>query len=701
MSVTGAAPSQTPILPAVAVAVRQHFRKLPSLTGPGNLFKLFQTPGRYQGYVGIPWAKLRTDRAQTVTQSKRRRRYLVHQAVRRLLLSLTVWGACWWALEAAPCAAQSAEPDTGVIYTRRTLFAIPFQIERPSAAAQEPSEVELFVSSDFGASWQPHATAKPAQRNFAFRAPGDGEFWFAVQSTDAQGRRRPSEIHQPELRVIVDSSAPKLEISAQQGSAGEVICQWTIRDAAIDPSAFKLEHQSGGPASLWRPVAVEPLARPAPDGAISGQTTWWPQSPVDDVVLRCEVSDRAGNRALEQFRVERSVMAGRSDLEKYWKSTADADPNGARRWPADAQADSPFRSSSSGEEIPAPPPRGGAKTSPAAQRSERELPAAEEVVPPVGAKGAAAPAAAGPDVASNFPASEDLPAPSSVAPGFPPDGGPPPLNSPFNAGDASLDAAVATDTAPPLEAPALPDAAPHRTRVTRPSSPRRDYTEKQGLFDLSLVPRGQRPEMIHSRRFELDYEVADVGSSGIGRVELWGTRDGGRTWESYAIDEDQQSPIDVTVHGEGIYGFRIAVRSGAGVGGQGPASGELPDVWMGVDVTRPFARLLAAEQGAGQDASQVIVRWEAADELLGERPIALAFSAAAGGPWTTIADQLENTGEYAWKLDAGVPEQFFLRLTVRDEAGNEQTVESREPVTLDRQRPTGHIRQIRPSARDN
>lgn len=601
----------------------------------------------------------------------------------------------WWGLPpAAPSAAQSATTEPGTIYTRRTLFAIPFQIERPSAATQEPSVVELFVSNDMGASWRPHAQAKPVQRNFAFRAPGDGEFWFAVQSIDAQGQRRPSEIHQPELRVIIDSTAPKLEVSAQQGAAGEVICRWTIRDAALDPSTFKLEHQSGGPASLWRPVAVEALAPAAPDGVTAGQTTWWPQSPVDDVVLRCEVSDRAGNRALEQFRVERSVTAGQGDLGRHWKSTAEADAGAARRWPADAQADSPFSGSSRGEEIPPPLPRGGAKTTPAAQRRERELPVAEEVVPPVGAKrdGATAPDAAPLGSATN---SEDLPMPSPSENSLPPAGGPPPLDAQFEAPPG--DETAIPQPSSPLSTPALHDGAPQRSRVTRPALPRRDYSEKQGLFDMSLVPRGQRPEMIATRRFELDYEVAEVGSSGIGRVELWGTRDGGRTWESYAIDEDQQSPIDVTVHAEGIYGFRIAVRSGAGVGGQPPASGELPDVWVGVDVTKPFARLVAAEQGAGPDAEQVVIRWEAADELLGERPVALAFSAAPGGPWTTIVDQLDNGGEYAWRLDAGVPEQFYLQLTVRDEAGNVQTVENREPVALDRQRPTGHIRQIRPS----
>ena len=60
------------------------------------------------------------------------------------------------------------------------------------------------------------------------------------------------------------------------------------------------------------------------------------------------------------------------------------------------------------------------------------------------------------------------------------------------------------------------------------------------------------------------------------------------------------------------------------------------------------------------------------------RPISLSFSASAGGPWTPIASGLENTGSYRWRLDSRVPDPIYLRLEVRDEAGNVGTFETAE-----------------------
>src|SRR5690606_18090450 len=104
------------------------------------------------------------------------------------------------------------------------------------------------------------------------------------------------------------------------------------------------------------------------------------------------------------------------------------------------------------------------------------------------------------------------------------------------------------------------------------------------------LPPGERPRMVNSRSFELDYEVDAIGPSGIAKVELWGSRDGGRTWSSYGVDNDNRSPIRVNVEGEGLYGFRIAVQSGSGLGGQPPRSGDHPELWVGVDLTKPNVR---------------------------------------------------------------------------------------------------------------
>ena len=121
------------------------------------------------------------------------------------------------------------------------------------------------------------------------------------------------------------------------------------------------------------------------------------------------------------------------------------------------------------------------------------------------------------------------------------------------------------------------------------------------------LPPGERPRMVNSRLFELEYDVDSVGPSGIGRVELWGTRDSGKTWRSFAANNNNRSPLLVSVDEEGIYGFRIVVTNGAGVGGMPPKSGDLPDLWIGVDLTKPTARIVSAQQGIDAEAGQLII----------------------------------------------------------------------------------------------
>jgi hypothetical protein len=228
----------------------------------------------------------------------------------------------------------------------------------------------------------------------------------------------------------------------------------------------------------------------------------------------------------------------------------------------------------------------------------------------------------------------------------------------------------------------------------RPTNPAARGGAIGSPLDFSRLPRGQRPRMVASRAFELEYEIDSVGPSGIGKVELWGTRDGGKSWAVVGVDPDNRSPLPVTLDGEGVFGFRVVVQSGSGLGGRTPVEGDMPDIWIGVDLTKPTARIVGATVSA--EAGELVIGWEAADDVLDARPIALFFSSTPGGPWTPIAAGLENTLGYRWRLDHRVPDKIYLRLEVRDEAGNVGTFETPQPVALDRHRPEGRIRGVRP-----
>jgi len=209
------------------------------------------------------------------------------------------------------------------------------------------------------------------------------------------------------------------------------------------------------------------------------------------------------------------------------------------------------------------------------------------------------------------------------------------------------------------------------------------------------LPPGQRVRVVNALQFELEYDVESVGPSGIARVELWGTRDGGRTWTSFGRDDDKLSPFLVRVREEGIYGFCIAVQSGVGLGDEPPQPGSPAQVWIGVDLTKPLARILSAEQVPGSGPGQLVIRWQVEDWMLAARPIGLYFSPSREGPWSPIATGLENTGQYAWALDRRTAEQLFLRLEARDEAGNVGIFETPLPISIDQRRPQGRIREVR------
>jgi hypothetical protein len=203
--------------------------------------------------------------------------------------------------------------------------------------------------------------------------------------------------------------------------------------------------------------------------------------------------------------------------------------------------------------------------------------------------------------------------------------------------------------------------------------------------------------MVNQTTFEMAYDIAAVGPEGLAKVELWGTKDGGRTWHLATVDNDRMSPAIVTAQGQGWYGFRIVIESGFGLRTPQPQPGELPEVWVVVDTTSPVAKLSIEEPHSESRPGVLPITWEADDESLAPRPISLWFRPESSESWTTLAAGVENTGRYDWQIDRRSPEKVFIRLEVRDEAGNITTVETPSPTSMAHLRPQGRIINVRPA----
>jgi hypothetical protein len=167
-------------------------------------------------------------------------------------------------------------------------------------------------------------------------------------------------------------------------------------------------------------------------------------------------------------------------------------------------------------------------------------------------------------------------------------------------------------------------------------------------------------------------------------VELWYTRDG-KTWRKDANGIQSQKPYRVSVAEEGVYGFILRARNGFGAGQGPPASGEAPQFWVEVDVTKPTVALTGVR--AGPEARSLAISWTAGDKNLGGRPVALYYAEQGGGSWVPIATNLENTGNYLWRVPQGVPNSFRVRVEATDLAGNQATADSPSSVQIDLTQP--------------
>jgi len=581
-------------------------------------------------------------------------------------------------------ASSSAAGLPPVVYWGQDVFIIPYQWSArtdPTSA----SEVILYMSGDMGASWSEVTRARPDVRSFLYRSTGDGEYWFAVRTLDRQGRMWPAGGYQPELRVVVDTKIPTARFqSATLDQAGRVNVVAQVNDSNLDTSALTLAMRHAY-STEWTPLQTQ--IKPSRNrGEAQVVATGQAPAGVGEVTLRMAIEDRAGNPAGAGQRVLMSAMPSSGPLAAQAAVGRGAPLARPSYAPASTSGD-PF--------LLAPP----------LELPTFDLPAAAGPSPQ-------AVAAARPTTANDSPwrsasmANAQRQQPLATATPQPPASQPWPADAraqaPFRA-----DRPVAWQPSP--QTPVVAARRPQPRAPFHQASAGRRQPDGAGPPSADsggrLIAAAQADEpllMVNQRQFALDYDLQSAGKWGVSKVEVWGSHNGGQTWKHFATDSDNRSPVNIVAPEPGRYGFRILVQGVGSLPVEPPRPGDLPEVSVVVDTQPPAARLTSAAQGEGYFGDHLIISWQAEDARLEQRPIALFYSGSPSGPWIPIASNLENdspaAGQYTWRLQRHLPQQLFIRLEVRDQAGNVTADQTSEPVRLEFNQPAGRIRDARPIA---
>ena len=309
-------------------------------------------------------------------------------------------------------------------------------------------------------------------------------------------------------------------------------------------------------------------------------------------------------------------------------------------------------------------------------------PAAPVVLPPITQPPAPLPASLVPMVTTPPSASAAIvpaSAPTVVAP------------LPEVAKEQTIIPAIATQVVDPVTtaakvdaaAPTVPAPMPELTPPMPKKAPADSKTVKVGTPLMRLV---------NTKRITLNFEVKDIGPSGLANVELWYTQNC-RDWKKYDAPTNSKAYV-VEVDEEGMYGFTLVARSGVGLSKEAPQPGDQPQVWTIVDLTAPDLKLIEATPAIDGKQQQVTFVWKASDKNFSRSPISLSYAEKEAGPWHVIAANLENTGKYVWQMPAGTPPKIIVRVEATDLAGNVSRAQSDKPLLLDNKTPSVSITNV-------
>lgn len=691
------------------------------------------------------------------------------------------------------------------IVTSQTQFEIPFRTDDLQGRLVE---VQLYVSTDLGKSWNVYARQSPITTRIPFQSVGDGEYLFALKTLDRDGRLLPTGPPIPTLRMVIDTVQPELALQVEPDKSGRIAIAWRSTDQNLDKNTLRISYRSNGAnlPNTWLPLGTgKPITSDqAADATLfQDRVTWFPDTTADAIVLKAEIQDFAGNLVTTYQPVGlgnlRSSVPAALLRGGQANSLTPPDPALSGSSPPIAQGN-PTNSVAAANDLSVPidwpvssPGAGGQSISVATSRSTDGGQSPESGVGQTNLVGGQSPSGAGPSppVRGQSPSvggqSPSVGGPSpglvlgqtnlvgtpvgpvpivggqtpSVGGQTPPNGlpaeqvethpghetrgsispNPPslpanPAIDPFremqpnqrpslepvaDAGSATdnLSVVVGTTLRRPIGESLIPSSGentgvPSDTAVPAvpvstnmnvpPSSAPPSSLPPSSLPPSSLPPSSVPPSsvppspgreaaffQVNRLQFRLRYQVDGLQPDQIGAVTIFGSKDMGQNWELWSEDRDKSSPVEIVVPAAGRYAFRVVVTSKSGSTSQLPRPGDKPEIVVDVDLIPPSPQIVAAPYGQNSQSASLLIQWTCPAEDLGAKPVALSYSHAPTGPWTTITPASENSGQFEWLMQPNLPAKVYLQIVVTDSAGNRGIHRLENPIDIGPLLPRGRI----------
>jgi uncharacterized protein YuzE len=563
-------------------------------------------------------------------------------------------------------AQQQNNSAANAVYWSRSEFVIPFQVD---ASGEIPAEVRLEVSEDAGQTWKLYTRADVRTRQFRYRATSDGEFRFRLKTVDRNGNvyDNPGE----SLVVVVDTNKPDGELLVDIDPKGLMLAECVIADAALDSTTVKLEYQTdANPQWISVPCEVRWVEETG-QWTVSG--TWDMPSEATQLVVRVVARDRAGNTS-EWTRMPRLPRSAGVVREMKLASNPDGAQGANRVGGGIFRLPQPPKERQSSTQINAPP---------SIATQEADVPKIEVLGGP-GARKAPT------DLQREAQLREQILESQQRLIEY--------QNRILMQQRAVSSNTASTNTS--LNVSALPVATidskiPESLVV--PNTPVPPIAD-QRLRTSEGTDNIHRIDILHSnsRIFSLDYAIDNDPGAATANIELWGTIDQGDAWERWGVDSDRESPFDIEVEQEGLFGFRMVIVGANGVASRRPLPGDKPDAWVRVDTQIPGCRILSVLNGKGNDAGSLVIEYSATDDYFGDRPISFSWAPDTKGPWQPISQGARNNSRYVWTPDPGLPDRVYLRIEAVDAAGNVGTNQLDLPVDIQGASPRGRFQGVRP-----